>query len=281
MKASLVVCLSLVVLVMASCTKLGEDTSLDSLEADATTQDPSTETSSDPSAPTVTAAEQTAEPKPEEKELVRLESRFGDSETKVFGEVAYKEKQIADAVIKEFEVEVEGGPPGAKFAVKLDGVQIGEVQCDLEGEGELELVENDDDVLPEGFPEVKRGTVLHIGDIIQTELKYVERLEKLRATIGDREAFWLQATFVAERWNGVLVRSLALRLRSGEPEKTYVLTVDGAPVGKIQADAEGEAEVKFRDDNDEWSQPFPKEVGEIKSDSVFKVEEQQATFERT
>lgn len=68
----------------------------------------------------------------------------------------------------EFEVEVENASPGAVLPVSVDGVQVGEITVDADGEGELEYSSETDEgaPFPANFPVIAEGSVVTVGSIL-------------------------------------------------------------------------------------------------------------------
>ena len=83
-----------------------------------------------------------------------------------------KVKRHADGtLVNEFEIEIENGKPGEIHAISIDGVPLGMLILDMDGEAELELGGDEGDEFPDGFPEPKEGSIVRIGNDIQLTLK--------------------------------------------------------------------------------------------------------------
>jgi len=113
-------------------------------------------------------SEAAAAPAPPVKatKLVQVEATI--SEPPLLFESSYKVKQLDGVEWTEFEIEVNGARPEEEFAVSADGFDLGTILADPFGEAELEFA-NDPagekgEPYPEGFPEIKAGTVIKIGD---------------------------------------------------------------------------------------------------------------------
>ena len=143
--------------------------------------------------------------------LLYLRGRFGDSDSS-FGEVTFKIKRRDGKVTKEFEVELEGAKPGAVFPVTVDGVEIGEMLVDLDGEGELELMENDEELFAESFVEPKVGTVVKIGSAFEVTLENLEGLTDLRASLGGSNSIYGEVKFKVERLGEAVIRDFKLEI---------------------------------------------------------------------
>ena len=108
--------------------------------------------------------------KPNER-LVDLVVEFG-TPSSVEGQANYELKRRNDKIKREFELELEKGKPGSVYEVTLDGVRIGEVTIDAEGEGKLGVSdEGSESRFPENFVEPKVGSVIKVGDIFEGPLQ--------------------------------------------------------------------------------------------------------------
>jgi len=82
------------------------------------------------------------------------------------GKVTYKVEKVGDALTREFTVKVAGAPPKTALAVALDGVGVGDVQVDLEGQGRLRFSTKKPPLFPTAFPaEPKAGSQIRVGDL--------------------------------------------------------------------------------------------------------------------
>ena len=104
-------------------------------------------------------------------------------------DIAEKEIAIEDdglGMVIEFEVEVQNAAPFTTFDLLVDGVVVGQIATDDEGEGELEFSSESDEEdqmeFPAEFPEVAVGSVITL----------------MNAATGD---VILQGTFVLEQEN--------------------------------------------------------------------------------
>lgn len=104
--------------------------------------------------------------KPDER-LIDLEARFGDP-TSIDGSIKYDAKRMNNVVERELEVELENGKRGDIYVVTLDGVSLGEVTIDADGEGKLDLSDDGNDApFPADFVEPKVGSVVKVGDLFE------------------------------------------------------------------------------------------------------------------
>lgn len=100
-----------------------------------------------------------------------LIAEFGTDKT-VNGEANFEVKRRSNVLKREFEVEVENAQPGTTHAVTLDGVPLGELKIDPEGEGELSVSDEDPaSKFPDGFVEPKAGAVVKVGELFEGSLK--------------------------------------------------------------------------------------------------------------
>jgi hypothetical protein len=104
--------------------------------------------------------------------LTHLESRFEGANGTV-GEISYKIEDLAGQVCKEFQLEVEDGEPGREFEVTVDGVKIGTITLDDEGEGDLRIGRGEVE-FPKEFRNPKPGSVVKVGQQFTARLDDVQ-----------------------------------------------------------------------------------------------------------
>lgn len=108
--------------------------------------------------------------------------RFGQLPAMV-GESNYKIKQREGKPFKSFEVQLERGKPGESLPITLDGVEVGQITLNEDGEGELEYsdeigAKKPHPPLPPNFPVPKHGSVLKIGNAYEVVLQEITDPQK-------------------------------------------------------------------------------------------------------
>lgn len=186
------------------------------------------------------------EPIPEEKTLVLLEGFSGDPEA-LWGEVTYKVKRDGrGALLKSFEVELQNATPGEKHALTLDGFEVAVLVIDRKGESELELFQNDEEFLPEGFPEPAAGSVIRVGELMELRLDALEKLADLEALIpGPGLGLGGKVTYKVERLAGVTTEEFQVKVQGAPPDSLQTVTLDGAEIGSLAVDSSGKGKLKF------------------------------------
>lgn len=198
---------------------------------------------------------------------IKYEAVGGDPDSgDPHGEAGYSEKTEDGVFIKEFEVEVLNAQPGKKLPVFIDGVQVGEMTTDLEGEGDLELLEAEDIYFPEGFPEVKAGSVVKVGDVIEFTLAEVIRGLSLRA-VFEKDGMMGTAKFQVETKGDRVVKEFKLEITGAEAGLLLPVTLDGHEMGELDTDVEGGGKMKLGYGED----PFPEGFTDPAAGSVLKL----------
>lgn len=91
------------------------------------------------------------------------------------GEVEFEVERLGSATLREFQVDVEGGPVDTVHAVMLDQVHVGDLTLDGEGCGVLEFSSKRPAPFPASFPELRPGSKVRLGDLYQGELRSTDR----------------------------------------------------------------------------------------------------------
>lgn len=110
-----------------------------------------------------------------ELRLVPLE-RLTELEVELAGEggasaeVGFKVERLGDEVTRAFKVKVKSARPRAVLAVSVDGVHVGDLKVDVEGEAKLAFSSMKGTPFPEGFPEPHAGSRVRVGDALDGEL---------------------------------------------------------------------------------------------------------------
>jgi hypothetical protein len=211
------------------------------------------------------AATTTAGP-PRAERLVHLEALYGSHDA-AFGESSFKVVQLAGEVTKELEVELEGGKPGSVIPVSVDGQPVGQMIVDLDGEADLELIEDGDTYFPEGFTDPKAGSIVKVGDLFDVELLTVERQVDLRANFSANRVVG-EIKYKVDQLGERTLREFKLELLNATPGAVYEVAVDGVTVAECEIDLDGEAKLEFVD-KDEI--PFPANFTAPHARSVVKV----------
>ena len=99
---------------------------------------------------------------------LRLVGSVGSDNNGIKVKAKYEEKSKKQSVTQKFDAEVEGASPGQVFEVRVGGQLVGTMTANQFGHAELELRQNpdsaDDLPLPAGFPRLKAGDTVQIGD---------------------------------------------------------------------------------------------------------------------
>lgn len=179
--------------------------------------------------------------------VVHLESWFGGPEG-LRGEASFKVKRSKSGREKELKVEVEHARPGAKHALTVDGCEIGQLITDLDGEAEFELLGDDARFLPAGCPELKVGSVIRVGELMELELKALERVVDLEALVAGPGKLAGKVTFRFDRLGDAISKEFQVKLTGGPANSVHPVTLNGVEVAEltIEDDGKGKLELSSR-----------------------------------
>lgn len=104
------------------------------------------------------------------EKLTHLETLLSGPGT-LSGKVNFKVERLGDVVSREFQVKVEGAPAKTVHAVTLDGVALGELVVDFEGQGKLEFSTKELPPFPADFPEPHVDSAFQIGTLASGKLE--------------------------------------------------------------------------------------------------------------
>jgi len=189
-----------------------------------------------------TASTMTSEAHASEASELRLEGRFGDPGT-LWGVASYEVAREGGVLVKELEVEVENAPPGVRHAVTIDGRDVDEMITNLDGEGELELVDDGQSSFPEGFVEPRVGSIVRIGELMQLELGVLETLAHLQTQISGPASG--KIAYKVERLGDVVTQRFRIKLAGGPPVTRHAVRVAGVAIGELSIDDDGEGKLEF------------------------------------
>jgi len=205
---------------------------------------------------------------PVTERLMRLEGRFGEAGS-VIGSASFKLDRSDGIYYKKFEVELLNGDMGERYPVLLDGVEVGALRVDSEGEGELEIEEDEFVKFPEDFPDPKVGSIVKVGHLFETELSKIELLVYLKGVVDTPDStIWGETSYKVERLKGVITRRFKLKARSKDPGTVYPIAVDDVAVGDLDMGRKGKGELVYSEGEGIL---FPADFPEPKSGSVVKV----------
>jgi hypothetical protein len=119
-----------------------------------------------------TAEAAPANKRPKAQILLNVVAKLGDAEGPgPGGEAEFKVKQRDGVVKKLFDLELARAKPGEVYKVEIDGVAVGEITIEEDGEGELEFSSEADEVFPTDFPDLKVGSTVKVGDRFEAKFE--------------------------------------------------------------------------------------------------------------
>ena len=86
------------------------------------------------------------------------------------GKIGFEIERLGSTVTREFQIKVEKAPVKTTHPVSLDGVHVGDMSVDVEGQGKLKFSTKKSPPFPAAFPEPHAGSVVRVGDLFQGEL---------------------------------------------------------------------------------------------------------------
>ena len=205
--------------------------------------------------------------------LLELGSRFG-TPTTVFGEASYTVKRKAGVLSKELKLEVDNAPPGTTYTVTLDGAAIGKIVTNTKGDAKLNLLENKEQLFPEGFSEPKAGSVIRVGEIIDLHLVALVRLKELEASIAGPDKLSGKVTFKVEQLGKDITREFQVKVAGAPAKSVLAVTLASVHVGDVAVDATGVGRLQLSTKKAPLPASFPDpEVGStIKVGDLFSGE---------
>ena len=100
------------------------------------------------------------------------------------GKVGYKVERLGEVLTREFQVKVEEAPKKSVHPVSIDGVQVGELEVDVEGEGKLKYSTKKPPAFPSDFPELRAGALVQVGELFRGPLADALAPELVGAAAG-------------------------------------------------------------------------------------------------
>jgi hypothetical protein len=196
-----------------------------------------------------------------ESSPVQIEGRFGKPGG-VRGEIAFKIKREGGKQTETFSVSVLGAPPGVVHAVKLDGVEIGKITTDRDGEAELEFVNS----FPASFQRPVAGTTARVGELFEIVLQPLVRTVHLESSLSGKVSG--KSSYKVESLGGSSSKEFKLKVAGAPVGSVHEVRLDGVVIGELTIDDEGEGKLTFSD----FEGPdFPAGFPEPKPNSVLKV----------
>ena len=156
---------------------------------------------------------------------------------------SYKVAREGDRLVKELEIEVENATPGVRHAITIDGREVDTMITNLDGEGEIELVDDGVSSFPDGFVEPGVGSVIHVGELMQLELDVLEILTHLTAYPSGSVSG--KIGYKVERLGDVVTREFQVKLAGAPPESAHPVRLAGVAIGQLEIDDEGEGKLEF------------------------------------
>jgi hypothetical protein len=86
------------------------------------------------------------------------------------GKVGFEVERLGDVVSREFQVKLENAPVKSVHPIWIDGVPVGELVIDVEGQGKLKYSSKKPPAFPDGFPEPRPGALVQIGELFRGSL---------------------------------------------------------------------------------------------------------------
>jgi hypothetical protein len=210
--------------------------------------------------------------------LLELGSRFGKA-TDLNGEASYTIKRKVGLLVKELKLEVDNAAPDTTYPVTLDGASIGKMVTNAKGDAKLNVVENKDQLFPEGFSEPKAGSVIRIGEIMDLHFFALVRLKDLEARIAGPDKLSGKVTFKVEQLGKDVTREFLVKFTGAQAKTVLPVTLADVHVGDITVDLEGVGRLLLSTKKGPLPASFPEpEVGaKVKVGDLFAGELKTAT----
>lgn len=202
---------------------------------------------------------------PGEESLTHLEGRFGKPGA-LRAEASFKVKREGGKSIEEFAVSLQGAPRGTAHLVKLDGVEIGKLTADLDGEAELEFV----GFFPAAFKRPVEGAVVRIGENCEVALQKLVKQVHLESAIAGSGRITGKCSFKIERLGKEVTKEFRLKFAGAPGGSVQKVSLDGVVVGEVKIDSDGEGKFVF---SDVEGPAFPATFPELRPLSVLRVGE--------
>jgi len=219
-----------------------------------------------------------------EKDGTQLElgSRFG-SPTTLCGEASYTVKRKVGVLTKELKLEVDNAGPDATYTVTLDGAAIGKIVTNAKGDAKFNLIENKDQLFPEGFSEPKVGSVIRVGEIMDLKLVALVRLKELEASIAGPDKLSGKVTFKVEQLGKDVTREFQVKIAGAPAKSVLAVTLAGVHVGDVAVDTTGVGRLQLSTIKGPLPASFPDpEVGSaIKVGDLFAGELRDASAKKS
>ncbi len=198
--------------------------------------------------------------------LEHLEARAGGSGAPR-ARASFKVSREKGRLAKEFKVEIREAPRGASHAVTLDGVEVGRVVTDTDGEAQLELGGGDGNPFPAGFPEPRVDSVVKIGTLAELRLAKLEKVTQLEAPVSGGRLSG-KVGYTVERLGDAVTREFKLKIAGAPPDSVHPVRLDGVLLGQVEVDSDGEGKLEF---NEAEGGSLPAGFPEPKARSVVQV----------
>ncbi|MCI0588613.1 MAG: hypothetical protein L0323_17415 [Planctomycetes bacterium] len=203
-----------------------------------------------------------------EEMLEHLEARAG-ARGAPRSRASYKVSREKGQVAKELKIEVRDAPRGVTHAITLDGVEVGRVVTDLDGEAELELTARDGNAFPASFPEPRVDSTVKIGALAELRLAKLEKVTQLEAQVSGGRLSG-KVGYTVERLAGVVTREFKIKVAGAPADSVHPVRLDGVLLGELAIESDGEGKFEF---NEAEGEALPSGFPEPKARSVIQVGE--------
>jgi len=207
---------------------------------------------SDKPAVTPAAARPAPAPAPDGT-LFELAGRFG-SPAALWCEVGYKVKRKSGVTTKSLELEVDNAAAGTTYPVTVDGFAAGTITTNAKGDAKFELVENKEQLFPQGFREPAAGALIRVGELLQVRLDVLNHLVGLEATVAGAGKLGGKVTYKAEQVGDTVTKEFTVKVTGAPPKTSLPVELAGVAVGSLTIDVEGQGRLKF---SNKKPPPFP------------------------
>ena len=178
----------------------------------------------------------------------------------ISGEIQYFSVMKAGMTLTKFSARIEGDPPNTTHPVAIDGVVVGQIMTNAEGEGRLVLSSNphgNQQPLPANFPAMVAagdmvtvgtaagtlGAAGHHGDQDDKDHDDDGQEMRLSAALTDpaNAAISGHAKFASETEDGTTEMMFAVHVAGAAASASLDVSINGVVVGQLMTDATGMA----------------------------------------
>ena len=204
---------------------------------------------------------------PADGTLLHLEARLLRPDG-LWAEASFKVERKGGERLRDFELEIGNAPPGVAHDLALDGIALGQGVIGREGQLELEVSEEDEQLFPPGFADPKAGSILRVGELMELRFDELVELTELEAHGEGPGPLAGEVDYDVERLGDEVSRRFAVSVEHGPIATVHPVTLDGVRVGDLVLDEEGEGRLEYSTKRP-W--PFPASFPEPRPGSVVQV----------